>query len=160
MPTARRAITTNATASHTSNSAIFQSKPLLEDATGFGGASNCDETGFEAGDPAPTFEGWRRLIAGTTISRLYSYSAVTSPVLMPTDSRTPSSTEIAVARDGSAGICQDGSVTESAGSASRLAIATLQTSPLDAAEALRSVTASNPATDKITALLMKVSSNS
>jgi len=63
-----------------------------------------------------------------------------------------------VANDGSAAIRQDGSATDSAGNASKLAIATLQTRCLDAADALRNERAPNPATDNITALLMKVSS--
>jgi len=41
-----------------SDSAIFQSKPFREDASGFGVASNRDEPGFEAGDSVPIFKGW------------------------------------------------------------------------------------------------------
>jgi len=58
VPAASRAITTNAPASQASDSAIFQSKPFREDASGFGVASNRDEPGFEAGDSVPIFKGW------------------------------------------------------------------------------------------------------
>src|SRR5262249_19749660 len=80
------------------------------------------------------------------------------PAPKPDGLRDPFSTEMIVANDGNAAIRQDGSANDSAGSASRLAIATPQTRCLDAAEALRSEAANNPATDKITALLMRASS--
>jgi len=160
VPATKRAITASAPAIQASNTATFQSKPFKEGETGFGAASNRGETGFDAGDSAPTSQGGRRASEPASGSCPWSGACAAAIAPDPAGSRDPLSTEATVDSDGSAAIRQEGSATDSTGSASRLAIARLQTRCLDAAEALRSEPATNPATDKIMALLMKASSSS
>src|SRR5262249_13412032 len=149
--------------SQASSSATFQSKRFQGCVTGFGVISNRNETGLEAGNSDPISNVRRGSSAGAAGSGLRSNpNAPSFAPELASSGAAPSNEEgeVTVATDGGAGICQDGSATDRIGSASKLTIATLQTRCLDAADALRNEAVSNPAADKIMALLTKVSSDS
>src|SRR5262249_47523171 len=127
---------------------------------GFGASSDRNGTGSGAGDSVTISDAWRRPSAATTGSCFRSKFTAVPIVRPPTGSPALSSAASLAANDASAAMRQDANVTDRIGRASRLATATLQTRCLDAADALRNTAAIKPAADKITALLMKVSSSS